>query len=124
MIDRAFDFKAVLDRAAGARANCIFLGDLKSMGLDYLYGRAEPRSRSLLCAQATAEQKIGRLAYVAKRQGMRVVTKTRRNLARRSPQAEQPRPRGRGRPSPLRRHGRWQRGRRMRLARAERPGVG
>lgn len=42
MVQRAFDFRKVLDKAAGGRgeARYLVLGDLNSMGLDYPFGRA------------------------------------------------------------------------------------
>lgn len=76
MIDRALSFKGDLDKAARGRANYIFLGDLNSMGLDYVYGKADPPSRSLLRAEATADQEIGRLRYEAGRIGMSLLPKT------------------------------------------------
>jgi exonuclease III len=40
MLERAFDFRATLDKAAGGRgqARYMFLGDLNTMGLDYPFG--------------------------------------------------------------------------------------
>lgn len=78
MIDRALSFKTkVVDKARGQKPSFIFLGDLNTMGLDYVYGKAPAPSRSLLRARATAEQEVQRLAYEAGRSGMRVLTKSR-----------------------------------------------
>lgn len=74
MIDRAFSFKPVLDRAAGGSANFLFLGDLNSMGLDVVWGRETPRK--LLHARVTEEQEIGRLEHEAAKRNMRVLSKT------------------------------------------------
>jgi exonuclease III len=77
MVDRALEFKKnVINRANAAEQNFIFLGDLNSMGLDYVYGREEPPSRKLLRRSASGEDEIGRLSYVAGREGMRVLPKT------------------------------------------------
>jgi exonuclease III len=76
MIDKALKFKTDLDNAANGRSNYIFLGDLNSMGLDYVYGKEDPPSRLLLRAEATAEQEIGRLRYEAGRIGMSLLPKT------------------------------------------------
>ncbi|MET0690505.1 MAG: endonuclease/exonuclease/phosphatase family protein [Candidatus Binatia bacterium] len=37
---RAIKFRKTLDAAAGGKANCLFLGDLNTMGLDYPYQKA------------------------------------------------------------------------------------
>lgn len=44
MVQRAFDFRKVLDKSAGGRgkARYIILGDLNSMGLDYPFDRSIP----------------------------------------------------------------------------------
>jgi endonuclease/exonuclease/phosphatase family metal-dependent hydrolase len=77
MVDRALEFKKdVVSRVSPAEQNFIFLGDLNSMGLDYVYGREEPPSRKLLRRSASGEDEIGRLAFVAAREGMRVLPKT------------------------------------------------
>jgi hypothetical protein len=77
MVDRAFEFKKeVVNRLSGTERNFIFLGDLNSMGLDYVYGREEPPSRKLLRRRASGEDEIGRLAFVADKVGMRVLPKT------------------------------------------------
>jgi hypothetical protein len=75
MVDRAFQFKDDLDRVGPGKANYIFLGDLNSMGLDYVYGHEAAPSRKLLHARASAEQEIARLEYEAGRRGMRVLAK-------------------------------------------------
>jgi exonuclease III len=74
MIDRAFNFRSVLDKAAGGKANYIFLGDLNTMGLDYIYGR-QP-TRRLAHARVSADQEISRLHFAASEHGMRVLNKT------------------------------------------------
>jgi endonuclease/exonuclease/phosphatase family metal-dependent hydrolase len=77
MVDRALEFKKeVIDRVEQSEQNFIFLGDLNSMGLDYVYGREEPPSRKLLRRSASGEDEIGRLAFVARQTGMRVLPKT------------------------------------------------
>jgi len=73
MIDKAFDFKAVVDKAAGGQANFIFLGDLNAMGLDYVYGKTGQR---LDRVEVSAEQEIGRLQHEASKRKMRVLPKT------------------------------------------------
>lgn len=49
MLERAFKFKRVLDKAAGGRgkSNFIFLGDLNTMGLDYPYDQDIPTTLEL-----------------------------------------------------------------------------
>jgi Endonuclease/Exonuclease/phosphatase family len=76
MIDKALKFKDDLDNAAQGRSNYIFLGDLNSMGLEYVYGKEDPPSRLLLRAEATADQEIGRLRYGAGKIGMSLLPKT------------------------------------------------
>jgi exonuclease III len=69
MLERAFDFRATLDKAAGGRgqARYIFLGDLNTMGLSYPFGHD---------IDATAElQKWDRVAARAS-VGMRRLVKT------------------------------------------------
>lgn len=77
MVDRALEFKKeVVNRLNPAEQNFIFLGDLNSMGLDYVYGREEPPSRKLLRRAASGADEIERLAYVAGKAGMRILPKT------------------------------------------------
>jgi exonuclease III len=72
MIDRAFEFRKVLDKAAGGKARYIFLGDLNSMGLDYVYGKTGTK---LDHDRIPAEHEIGRLAYLGTKYGMRLLSK-------------------------------------------------
>ena len=75
MIERAFSFRKVLDKAAGrGKARYIFLGDLNTMGLDYVYGREG--ARKLLHARVPAEHEIERLEYLAAENDMRLLTKS------------------------------------------------
>jgi hypothetical protein len=74
MIDRAFKFRGVLDRAAGGWANYIFLGDLNTMGLDYVYGRES--ANRLAHARVSDEQEIAHLHHEASKHRMRVLSKT------------------------------------------------
>jgi len=73
MIDRAFEFKKHLDKLVKGKANFLFLGDLNVMGLDYVYGKEGDK---LLHDRVEAEQEVGRLAYMAGKVGMRVLSKT------------------------------------------------
>jgi hypothetical protein len=68
IIQRAFDFRGVLDKAPGAAgtANYIFLGDLNTMGMKYTY----VSERSI-----KAEHEIKRIEETAKRHSMRLLTK-------------------------------------------------
>jgi endonuclease/exonuclease/phosphatase family metal-dependent hydrolase len=77
MVDRALEFKKqVVNRVNPAERNFIFLGDLNSMGLDYVYGREEPPSKKLLRRAASGADEIERLAFVADKAGMRILPKT------------------------------------------------
>lgn len=77
MIDRAFEFKSeVVDKLAPQEPNFIFLGDLNSMGLDYVYGQPGGPGTALLRDRAAAEHEIDRFAFEAGKHGMRVLTKT------------------------------------------------
>ena len=76
MIERAFSFKKYLDKVAKGTPNFIFLGDLNTMGLDYVYGRELPPSKKLLRGRVSAEQEIEHLGFEAARHGMRVLSKT------------------------------------------------
>lgn len=77
MVDRAFKFKReVVDVIAPAEPNFIFLGDLNSMGLDYVYDQPGGPGTALLRDRATADHEIARLSYRAGKAGMRVLTKT------------------------------------------------
>jgi exonuclease III len=74
MIDRAFTFRAVLDKAAGGPANYMFLGDLNLMGMDFEHGKEAGRIQRV---QVTAQLEVTRLAYAAAAANMRVLPKTR-----------------------------------------------
>jgi hypothetical protein len=73
MIDKALDFRAVIDKAAGGQANFMFLGHLNAMGLDYVYGKTGQR---LDRVEVTAEHEIARLRYEAAKHKMRLLPKT------------------------------------------------
>jgi hypothetical protein len=75
MIERAFAFKEVLDKVAGGKANYVFMGDLNTMGMDYVYGREPAPSKKLLHARVSAEQEIERLHHLAAGKKMRVLSK-------------------------------------------------
>jgi endonuclease/exonuclease/phosphatase family metal-dependent hydrolase len=81
MVDRAFSFKQKVMQPAAARfgyaePNFLFLGDLNSMGLDYVYGR-EPAPRTRLRhVRASGADEISRLHFEAEKVGMRVLTKS------------------------------------------------
>ncbi len=87
MVDRAFSFKQKVMQPAAARLgyaepNFLFLGDLNSMGLDYVYGR-EPAPRTRLRhLRASGEDEISRLHFEAEKVGMRVLTKSQPNTWR------------------------------------------
>jgi exonuclease III len=84
MTERAFTFKAELDRAAAEaaerdgrparEANYIFLGDLNTMGLEYQWGSDGPGKPKK--TRIPAEQEIASLGYLAEQSGMRLLTKT------------------------------------------------
>ncbi len=67
MIDRAFEFRKVLDAKAGGtgKAHYIFLGDLNTMGMEYPFERAIP-----------AETELRKWDAVAKRRGMTRLAKS------------------------------------------------
>ena len=73
MLDKAFEFKDVIDRAAGGAANFMFLGDLNAMGLDYVFGKTGAR---LDRVEVSAEQELGRLHHEAGKRKMRVLPKS------------------------------------------------
>ena len=82
MVDRAFSFKQkvmepVAARLGYAEPNFLFLGDLNSMGLDYVYGREPAPRAKLRHLRASEEDEISRLHFEADRVGMRVLTKSR-----------------------------------------------
>ncbi len=79
MIDKALAFKEYLDKAAGGKANFLFLGDLNSMGLDYVRGKEPPPGKNLLHNRVSEEEEIERLGYAAGKLGMRVLLKTAAN---------------------------------------------
>jgi exonuclease III len=74
MIDRAFRFRDVLDKAAGGRANYMFLGDLNLMGMDFEHAKVAGRIQRV---QVTAQLEVARLGYVGGAAKMRVLPKTR-----------------------------------------------
>ena len=77
MVDRAFKFKtSVVDAIAPAEPNFVFLGDLNSMGLDYVFGQPGGPGSPLLRDRAAAEHEIERLAYEGGKAGMRRLEKT------------------------------------------------
>jgi endonuclease/exonuclease/phosphatase family protein len=77
MVDRAFKFKGlIVDAIAPTEPNFIFLGDLNSMGLDYVYGQQGGAGTPLLRDRAVAEHEISRLSFEAGKHGMRVLTKS------------------------------------------------
>lgn len=68
MLERAFDFRATLDKAAGGRgqARYIFLGDLNTMGLDYPFGHDIAASAELQkCDRIAARASVGMRRLVA-----------------------------------------------------------
>ncbi len=73
MLDKALEFKSVIDKAAGGQSNFMFLGDLNAMGLDYVYGKTGNR---LDRVEVTAEQELQRLAYEAGKRKMRLLPKS------------------------------------------------
>jgi len=75
MIERAFAFKKVLDKAAQGAARYMLLGDLNTMGLDYVYGRDPAAPKKLLHARVPAEHEIERLRHLAGEAGMRLLDK-------------------------------------------------
>jgi endonuclease/exonuclease/phosphatase family metal-dependent hydrolase len=78
MVDRAFKFKGlIVDALAPTEPNFIFLGDLNSMGLDYVYGQQGGAGTPLLRDRAIAEHEIARLSFEAGKHGMRVLAKSR-----------------------------------------------
>jgi endonuclease/exonuclease/phosphatase family metal-dependent hydrolase len=82
MVDRAFSFKQKVMKPAAARLgyaepNFLFLGDLNSMGLDYVYGREPAPRTKLRHLRASEDDEISRLHFEADRVGMRVLTKSR-----------------------------------------------
>lgn len=77
MVDRAFKFKQeVVDAIAPAEPNFIFLGDLNSMGLDYVFDQPGGPGTALSRDRASAEHEITRLSFEGAKAGMRVLTKT------------------------------------------------
>jgi endonuclease/exonuclease/phosphatase family metal-dependent hydrolase len=82
MVDRAFSFKQKVMKPAAARLgyaepNFLFLGDLNSMGLDYVYGREPAPRTKLRHLRASEDDEISRLHFEADKVGMRVLTKSR-----------------------------------------------
>lgn len=76
MIERAFDFKVgVLDKLTENKTNFLILGDLNTMGLDYVHGRVGA-TRKLRHARVEARQEIARLRFLAEESGMRLLEKT------------------------------------------------
>lgn len=80
MVDRAFEFKReVVDAiaaAAGDQPNFIFLGDLNTMGLDYVYDQPGGPGTALIRDRADAAHEILRLSHEGRKVGMRLLTKT------------------------------------------------
>ena len=81
MVDRAFSFKQKVMEPEAARLgyaepNFLFLGDLNSMGLDYVYGREPGPRTKLRHLRASEEDEISRLHFEAEKAGMRVLTKS------------------------------------------------
>ena len=78
MIDRAFTFKReVVDVISPAEPNFIFLGDLNTMGLEYVFAQPAGPGTQLERDRASAEHEIARLSYEGGKVRMRVLTKTR-----------------------------------------------
>lgn len=78
MVDRAFTFKReVVDVISPAEPNFIFLGDLNTMGLEYVFAQPGGPGTQLERDRASAEHEIARLSYEGGKVGMRVLTKTR-----------------------------------------------
>ncbi len=67
-LEHAFNLKKVLDKISGGNGNFIFLGDLNTMGID------DPVPYSKMMDLAP-EKEISRIAYWAKRRGMRLLSK-------------------------------------------------
>jgi len=77
MTDAAFEFKRdVVDKVAPNEPNFIFLGDLNTMGLDYVYGQQGGPGTPLLRDEVSAAHEIDRLGREAAKVGMRVLRKT------------------------------------------------
>jgi hypothetical protein len=80
MVDRAFEFKSdVVDplaATAGDQPNFIFLGDLNTMGLDYVFDQPGGPGTQLSRDRADATHEIRRLGYEGRKVGMRLLTKT------------------------------------------------
>jgi hypothetical protein len=80
MVDRAFEFKAeVVDpiaAAAGDPPNFIFLGDLNTMGLDYVYDQPGGPGTALSRDRADAAHEILRLGHEGRKVGMRLLAKS------------------------------------------------
>jgi len=81
MVDRAFSFKQkvmkpAVRRFGYAEPNFLFLGDLNSMGLDYVYGREPAPKTRLRHLRASEDDEISRLNFEAEKVGMRVLTKS------------------------------------------------
>jgi hypothetical protein len=66
MLNRALDFKKVLEAAAGSVPNYMFLGDLNTMGMEYKYLRER---------DITAELEVLKAANFAEGRGMRLLAK-------------------------------------------------
>jgi hypothetical protein len=69
MIDRAFKFKAeIVDQQPPAERNFILLGDLSSMGLDYVYGQSGGRARQPAVARPSQRRARDRPPLLRSRQ--------------------------------------------------------
>jgi hypothetical protein len=66
MLNRALDFKKVLENAVGAVPDYKFLGDLNTMGMEYKYLRER---------DIAADQEVLKAAKFAEGRGMRLLTK-------------------------------------------------
>jgi Endonuclease/Exonuclease/phosphatase family len=66
MLNRALDFKKVLEKAAQGPVNYLFLGDLNTMGMEYKYLRER---------DIEADQEVLKISRFAAGRGMRLLTK-------------------------------------------------
>jgi hypothetical protein len=66
MLNRALDFKKVLEKAAPGPVNYLFLGDLNTMGMEYKYLRER---------DIEADQEVLKISRFAAGRGMRLLTK-------------------------------------------------
>jgi hypothetical protein len=66
MLNRALDFKKVLEKAAQGPVNYLFLGDLNTMGMEYKYLRER---------DIEADQEVLKISRFSAGRGMRLLTK-------------------------------------------------